>query len=149
MLTELHSTINMRLNRLKSLGSPSDVADAVNKQYADNTFEAAFIFGDGTAVLTAQELGAKMPNLGLKIITVSIREQTLISSTAVIDLYIHDIDAVKGSSVDQFSLSNVTYLEESSLNHAVAANKWVTIGLSGTITGCKQLTVNLTLERVS
>lgn len=113
------------------------------------TWEVAYPFGDGSAVLVAQELGLKMPAYASKITAVGIREQGLISSTVDIDLYVHDIDAVKGSSVDAFDMSSVTHLEEGSLNHAVAANKWVTIALSGTISGCKQLIVSLTFERTA
>jgi hypothetical protein len=125
------------------------IQGASDPAWTTPTWEAAYPFGDGTAVLLAQELGFKMPNVASKIIAVSIREQALISSVVDIDLYIHDIDAAKGSSVDAFDMSSVTHLEEESLNHAVAANKWVTIALSGTISGCKQLTVSLTFERTA
>ena len=106
----------------------------------------AFVFGDGSAVILAQEMGVGPFPLACKITEVKIREQALISSTATVTLHIHDYDAAIGDAVDSFSLSGASY-SETGLSWAVVAGKWVTIKVASPAS-CKQLSVGLTMEAV-
>lgn len=113
--------------------------------WATKTWPVSFVFGDGSAVILAQEMGVGPFPLACKITAASIREQALISSSATVTLHIHDRDAAIGDAVDTFSLSSATNYNETGLTHAVAAGKWVTIKIAS-ITAAKQLQVGLTME---
>jgi len=117
-----------------------------NKTWLTRVFgPAAFVFGDGSLVITDQEIGVGPFPAACKITSASIREQALISSSATVTLHIHDRDAAIGDAVDTFSLASATNYNETGLSHTVAAGKWVTIKVAS-ITAAKQLSIGLTFE---
>ena len=104
----------------------------------------SFVFGDGSAVILAQEEGIGPFPLACKITEVKIREQALISSTATITLHVHDYNGAIGDAVDSFSLNGASY-SETGLNWSVAAGKFVTIKVASPASA-KQLSVGLVFE---
>jgi hypothetical protein len=104
----------------------------------------SFVFGDGSTVILAQEMGIGPFPVACKITEVKIREQALISSTATITLHIHDYNAAIGDAVDSFGLSGASY-SEIGLNWPVAAGKFITVKIASP-TSAKQLSIGLVFE---
>ncbi len=115
-----------------------------DKTWATRTWPASFVFGDGSTVILAQEMGIGPFPLACKITEVKIREQALISSSATITLHIHDYNAAIGTAVDTFSLNGASY-SETGLNWTVAAGKFVTVKIVS-LASAKQLSVGLVFE---
>jgi len=111
-------------------------------------FGVSFMFGDGSAVLTAQAKWARVP-IASKITKAYIRsgdtDGGLKSGSITIAIYIHDYNGAIGSASDSFALSSASSLEETGLNISVAAGKYITAIISG-ITTCEQVTLDLELE---
>ncbi|MHB8123478.1 MAG: hypothetical protein ACYDG4_15145 [Desulfuromonadaceae bacterium] len=108
------------------------------------TFEVAFPFGDGGAVLQAGICEFRLP-INCKIVAARIQEATLISSSVICTLYKHAGGAAEGSPLDSFALSGSAYMYELGLNIAVSVDEWVRIKTSG-ITAAKQITCSLVFE---
>ncbi len=118
--------------------------DSLYMPLATKTWAVAYPFGDGSVVIQAGEIGYYLP-IACRIVAVEIREQSLIATTATVTVHVHDRGAAIGAEVDSFAMSGVTNYQEGSLNHAVAAGKWVTVKVAGP-SGAKQLEICLKFE---
>jgi len=122
-----------------------------DKTWQTNSWGVDFEFGDGSAVISAQSKHTRAGQKACKIVKVYIRSTdgasppTLLSGSATVKLYIHDLNAEEGTAVETISLSSVSNYTSSALSHAVAAGKWVTVVVSG-ITNFKCLVVSLEFE---
>lgn len=120
--------------------------------WATPIFGVNFPFGNGSAVLTAEASTKRIP-IASKITKAYIRsldtDGVLKSGSIRIDIYVHAYNGAIGSSVDYFSLSSASSLEETGLNSGngwpVAAGKYITAIISG-ITTCEQVSLDLELE---
>lgn len=132
------------LRLAKGTSGQALVMGADDPGWVARAWPASFVFGDGSDIVLAQEMGVgPFPN-ACKITEVKIREQALISSSATITLHIHDYNAAIGSAVDTFSLSGATY-SETGLSWAVAAGKFVTVKVASPVSA-KELSVGLVFE---
>ena len=110
------------------------------------TFLAVFPFGDGSAVITeGSAVDIEIP-IASKIVSAEIREAGLGISSVTCSLYIHDRGAAIGNVVDAFALASMTDMEETGLNIAVAAKKWLTVVTGPSGITARQITCILTLE---
>jgi len=122
-----------------------------DKTWQKNSWGVDFEFGDGSAVISAQSKHTRAGQKACKIVKVYIRSTdgasppALLSGSATVKLYIHDLNAEEGTVVETISLSSVSNYTSSTLSHAVAAGKWVTVEVSG-ITNFKCLVVSLEFE---
>lgn len=122
-----------------------------NKTWQTNSWGFEFKFGDGSAVISAQSDHTRAGVKACKITKVYIRSTDgasppgLLSGSATVKLYIHDINAEEGTAVETITLSSVSNYTTDTLSHAVAAGKWITVEVSG-ITNYKCLVVSLEFE---
>jgi hypothetical protein len=113
-------------------------------------FSAMFVFGDGSAVLSGQQVNNKIP-IASKIVAAEVtsRDATgdLLSGSVTCTIYIHDYNANADSvsASDTFALASASSMRETGLDIAVAAGKRITCVISG-ITTCKQVDLTLDLE---
>jgi hypothetical protein len=113
-------------------------------------FAVDYIFGDGGAVIVAQQVGHEIP-YAAKIIAAKIESRDaagdLLSGSITCTIYIHDYnaDADSVAASDSFALSSESAMSETGLNIAVASEKKVTCIISG-ITSCKYVCMTLKLE---
>lgn len=120
--------------------------------WVDPIFGVNFPFGNGSGVLTAEASTKRIP-IASKITKAYIRsldtDGALKSGSIRIDIYIHAYNGTIGSSVDYFSLSSASSLEETGLNSgngwSVTAGQYITAITSG-ITTCEQVVLDLELE---
>jgi len=122
-----------------------------DKTWQKNSWGVDFEFGDGSAVILAQSKHTRAGQKACKIVKAYVRSTdgasppALLSGSATIKLYIHDLNAEEGTAVETITLSSVSNYTSSTLSHAVAAGKWVTVEVSG-ITNYKCLVVSLEFE---
>jgi len=122
-----------------------------DKTWQLNTWGYEVKFGDGSAVITAQSDHTRAGIKACKITKVYIRSTdgasppALLSGSATVKLYLHDLNAEIGTAVETITLSSVSNYTSGDLSHAVAAGKWVTVEVSG-ITNYKCLVVSLEFE---
>ena len=122
-----------------------------DKTWQKNSWGVDFEFGDGSAVMSAQSKHTRAGQKACKIVKAYARSTdgssppALLSGSATVKLYIHDINAEEGTAVETITLSSVSNYTSDTLSHAVAAGKWVTVEVSG-ITNYKCLVVSLEFE---
>lgn len=120
-----------------------------DKTWRTITWGVDFKFGDGSAVLAAQSDTSRCGVNACKITKAYIRSidtaAALKTGSVTCSIYIHDYNADKGSAADTFSLSSASSFEETGLNIAVAAGKWVSVVLSG-ISTVTQIVLSLEFE---
>ncbi len=122
-----------------------------DKSWQKNSWGIDFKFGDGSAVISAQSDHTRAGQKACKITKVYIRSTDgasppgLLSGSATVKLYIHDINSEEGTAVETITLSSVSNYTSDTLSHAIAAGKWVTVAVSG-ITSYKCLVVSLEFE---
>jgi len=122
-----------------------------DKTWQTNKWGYEVKFGDGSAVITAQSDHTRAGIKACKITKVYIRSTdgasppALLSGSATVKLYLHDLNAEIGTAVETITLSSVSNYTSGDLSHAVAAGKWVTVDVSG-ITNYKCLVVSLEFE---
>jgi hypothetical protein len=113
--------------------------------WSTGTFDVAFPFGDGLAVITEnQEWGFRMP-VACKVVSARIREISQTSGSVTCSLYRHALSGDKGSAIDSFALSGSTYYEETGLALTFSAGQWATVAVTG-ITSAKKIVCTLTFE---
>lgn len=122
-----------------------------DKSWQSNTWGIDFKFGDGSVVISAQSDNTRAGVKACKITKVYIRSidgaspPALLSGSATVKIYIHDLNSEEGAAVETITLSSVSNYTSDTLSHAVAAGKWVTVEVSG-ITNYKCLVVSLEFE---
>lgn len=120
-----------------------------NNAWATKTWGVDFEFGDGSAVLVAQAKTSRCGVMACKITKASIRSidtaGALKTGSITATIYVHDYNAAIGSSVDSFALASASSYSETGLSHAVAADKYVTVVLSG-ISTVTQIVLSLEFE---
>ena len=122
-----------------------------DKTWQKNSWGVDFEFGDGSAVISAQSKHTRAGQKACKIVKAYVRSTdgasapSLLSGSATVKLYIHDINAEEGTAVETITLSSVSNYTSGDLSRAVAAGKWVTVEVSG-ITNFKCLVVSLEFE---
>lgn len=135
----------------------------LNADYLDGLHSTDFIkktenkwgyevkFGNGSAVVVDQSDTSRAGIKACKITKIFIRctdgaaPPTLVTDTFDVTLYVHDYNTEEGTAVDTFSLTAASSFYEGSLNIAVAADKWITISISGVDTA-KLVIVSLEFE---
>jgi len=119
-----------------------------DKTWDTPTFGADLPFGDGVSVIEGSAQAIRIP-IAANIVAARIRSfdatGAKVSGSITCALYMHYLGSVLGSVVDTFVLSSAEYYEETGLNVAVPAGRWLTIVVSG-ITSCKQIVCSLELE---
>jgi hypothetical protein len=124
------------------------VQGANDPAWTTRSFDAAFPFGDGSAVLVAGACAIRIP-IASKIVAARIRSLDAagapLSGSITCSLHIHDIDAAIGAASDTFAIASDTDMSETGLNIAVAAGKWLTV-VTSDIASCKQVVCILSLE---
>ena len=122
-----------------------------DKSWQKNSWGVDFEFGDGSAVISAQSKHTRAGQKSCKIVKAYMRSTdgasppALLSGSATVKLYIHDLNAEEGTAVETITLSSVSNYTSDALSHAVAAGKWITVEVSG-ITNFKCLVVSLEFE---
>jgi len=113
------------------------------------TFGVDFSFGDGVSVIEESADSHRIP-IAANIVAARIRSFDVndrLSGSITCTLYMHYLGNVVGTAIDTFVLSSNYYYEETGLNIAVPAGRWLTIKVSG-ITSCKQIVCSLELDGI-
>jgi hypothetical protein len=122
-----------------------------DKTWQTNKWGYEVKFGDGSGVIEDQSdtsrAGIKACTLKKVVIrsTDGAASPALVTDTLTVTLYIHDYNAEEGTAVNTFSLSSASSYLNGSLNHAIAADKWITVAVSGA-SASKCLVVSLEFE---
>lgn len=122
-----------------------------DKSWQTNKWGYEVKFGDGSGVISNQSdtsrAGIKACTLTKVVIrsTDGAASPALVADTLTVTLYIHDYNAEEGTAVDTFSLSSASSYLEGSLSHSIAADKWITLAVSGA-SASKCLVVSLEFE---
>jgi len=120
-----------------------------DKSWRTITWGVDFEFGDGSAVLTDQAKTSRCGVNACKITKAYIRSidtaGALKTGSVTCSVHVHNYNAAIGSAVDTFSLAAASTYSETGLSIAVAADKYVTVVLTG-ISTVTQIVLSLEFE---